>query len=102
MGPGFWLYVEVLQSLYFCGEKVPSLLFYAETRNKPLKFGKIQKYTKNVQNSLWGIEPGPTDPELGVYTSTPWLINYKNSVEFWKGIEHLVVGIKEQCTPAHT
>ena len=55
-------------------EKVPSLLFYAETGNKPLKFGKIRKHAKNVQNSVRGIEPGPADPEPGVYTTRPLLI----------------------------
>ena len=52
-------------------EKVPSLRFYAETGNKPLKFGKIRKHAKNVQNSVRGIEPGPADPEPGVYTTRP-------------------------------
>ena len=71
------------------------MLFYAETGNNPLKFGKIRKYAKNVQNSLWGIEPGPTDPELGVYTTRPRLINWYNIVVFYQLIEHLVMGIKE-------
>ena len=42
-----------------------------ETGNKPLKFGEIRNYAKNVQNSLWGIEPGPTVPEAGVLTTIP-------------------------------
>ena len=53
-GRGFWQYVEVLQSLYFWGEKVPYLLFYAETRNKHLKFGQKLKKTKRIQ---WDSNP---------------------------------------------
>ena len=75
---------------------------YRKKWHKPLKFGEIRKYAKNVQNSLWGIEPGPTDPELGVYTTRPRLINSYNTAVFYQVIQHLVMGIKEQCALAHT
>ena len=67
-----------------------------------LKFGKIRKYAKNVQNSLWGIEPGPTDPESGVYTTRPRPINFICNVVFSEQIELLLMGINEQCLLAHT
>ena len=42
----FWQCLEVAWTLYFKGEWVPSLLFYAETGNKPLQLGEIQKSAK--------------------------------------------------------
>ena len=75
---------------------------YRKKCHRPLKFGKIRNYAKNVQNSLWGIEPGPMDPESGAYTTRPPPVNIKSIIVFCEVIEHLLMGIKEQCLLAHT
>ena len=83
-------------------EKVLSLPFYAESGNKPVKFGKIRKSAKNILNSLGGIEPGPTDSESGDYTTRPWHTNLNSPVDFCQVIENLIMGIKEQWALALT
>ena len=70
-----WQCLGVAWNLYFKGEMVPCLLLFTETGNKPLKFGKIQKYTKKEKNPWGKIDPEPTDPESGVYTNRLWLID---------------------------
>ena len=71
----FWQCLGVAWNLYFIVNMVLCLLFFTEIGNKPLKFGKIRNHAKNVHESLWGIEPGPTDPKPGVYTTRPSLNN---------------------------
>ncbi len=59
----FWQCLEVAWTLYFKGEKVLSLLSYAESGKKPLKFGNIEKNEKflsgdsNLQPSDQQVKP---------------------------------------------
>ena len=85
MGPGFWLHVEVLQSLYFWGEKVPSLLFYVETGNKPLKFGKIENLQKNRKTSE-GIWTQPYKSRVRCPYHYTMTTNLQIKFIFWKSI----------------
>ena len=56
-GRGFWLYVEVVQSLYFWGEKVSSLRIFTQKGYRPLKFW--QKW-KNLEKNQKGMSEART------------------------------------------